>query len=355
MRSVTVQKLQRILAEQKSIELLKEEITKVLGPVVNQSVDFASMIVEANDRLQVLERTGRLSTVNFRPSLLLKFANSSNSEVRKFVASTLPSTMLERFMHDKSPAIRHIVAKRIGLSRLKEMVNKYRNDDLLIEIAQKRTQDLSWGEKIKKSEKNKKYMDLSDSWYYSQAHKAISDYDGNIEGLWDELFAVRYSESLKTYGVECDHVRLWKEIQRQLAEKDEMALKKDVVKQLTRSLNEGYDDSFDKIDFELNQILSPQISNLERIKKCNAFFRIKESKFLSRNRNLIEGIESNVTVPVSGKLPKSYQFNHAIEKALDSYESSWNRLQESKGNNLRIKWDYSSNTLNDFVFNVEIK
>lgn len=365
MRSITVQNLKKLVLEEKASEVLKEEILKVLGPVINYSPKLEKMIAEANDRLEVLERTGRISSVDFRPSTLLKFSKHKNPEVRKFIARTLPQTMLERFMYDESSEVRHVAARRLPIPKLKEMASYYKNDDELYEIKRTRliennsgmSPEPRYGEKMQGKARQHEGPELTDQWYVSHAQKAISDYNGNIEGQWQWPYVQQFH---KNSGVNFDCQRLYDEIMGQLEVKDDEALIQDKLKDAAKRVFEGAYLRTAHLEDEksiYSEVLSRRISNLTRVDLCKRIFDIKESQIpngLKRMR-LSEGLHSNVAVPVSGRIPSGEIFTHEVEKSLDAFQDSWNALREAAGDNLRITWAHDPTSLRKFLFTLEMR
>jgi hypothetical protein len=365
MRSITVQNLKKLVFEEKASEILKEEILKVLGPVINYSPKLENMIAEANDRLEVLERTGRISSVNFKPSSLLKFSKHKNPEVRKFLARTLPQAMLERFMYDESPEVRHAAARRLPISKLKEMASYYKRDDELNEIkrfrldeaARKMSADSRYGDRMQGMAKQHDGPEIGGQWYVTHASKAIKELNGTIEGQWQWPYVNQFHANA---GIDFDRQKLYDEIMAQLDAKDDEALVQDKLKDAAKRVFEG---SYLRSAFLEDEksiysdILSRRTSSLTKVNLCMQVFDIKESQIpnnLKRMR-LLEGFDANVSVPSFGRVPSGHAFTHEVERSLDAFQDSWNALREAAGDNLRISWAPDPTSLRKFLFTLETK
>ena len=357
------------LAEEKTTSLLREEVSRVLGPSVITNVKLKRLAEEANDRLDVLERTGRTGRLDFKPSVMLSFAKSSEPEVRRLAARVLPEQYISQFRFDKDPAVRHAAAKRLPLPVLKEMVSKSSSDDELHTIYQMRLHEDGIPDP-KRSETNKeKYfqnlkdvskrqidMDLSDGWYTSTALKAIRDYQRNIEGQWDEAWVNRYCSSLRSpNGVEVDPVKLWKEIQRQLKTHDDFIMQKFSLKEVATALrdSEPYVESVDPVA----ELLESNACNSEYVERAKQIFSIRESfvppgikKYLSN-----VGVMTETKIPCIGKVPHRAEISRLDERALDTFVKKWNDVQAQRGEPIRISWSPSPSAMGAITFNAELK
>jgi hypothetical protein len=349
--------LRKVVSEEKTSEILKEGIIRDLGSVINYSSKLEDVVKEANDRLEVLERTGRPHQVNIKPSILLKFANHSSSEVRTFVARSLPVTMLERYMYDRSPHVRHATAKRISMRKLNEMVSYYTFDDELLSIQKNRLEE----KKIPKDVTTFKGvgLDLSDGWYDTLALKVVMEYNGNIEGRWDEIYRDQYSNAMKaTSHVAINKDKLYNAIQKVLRRKEQEALRAEErgVRLSTESKHVTLAGQSGKSQM-LTDILSSRTSSLSRVQLCNDFFTIKETILPPSHRSsrLSESRFGNFIVPARGTLPEGHRFSYEIETALDLFEESWNRLSDMNGEPLRIKWSPDPTSRKGFLFVWETK
>ena len=103
MKTITVNELKKVLkqtlAEEKAVEVLREEVTHNLGPSVVTDVKLERLAENVNDRIDVLERTGRGDNLNFRPSTVLRFAEHKNPEVRRLAARLSSGLGADFFMN----------------------------------------------------------------------------------------------------------------------------------------------------------------------------------------------------------------------------------------------------------------
>ena len=345
--------LRKVVSEEKTSEILKEGIIRDLGSVINYSSKLEDVVKEANDRLEVLERTGRPHQVNIKPSILLKFANHPSAEVRAFIAKSLPTTMLERYMYDRSPHVRHVTAKRISMRKLNEMVSYYTSDDELSYIQKNRLEE----KKTPKSDVTTFKgvgLDVSDGWYDTLALKVVMEYNGNIEGRWDEIYSGQYFNAMKaTSHVAIDKDKLYNAIQKVLRRKEQEALRAEErgVRLSTESRQLTLVGRSSKSQM-LTDILSSRTSSLSRVQLCNDFFSIKETILPPSHRSsrLNENKFGKSIVPIRGTLPEGHGFSYEIETALDLFEESWNRLKDMNGESLRIRWSPDPTSRRGFIF-----
>jgi hypothetical protein len=353
MKKITVGDLKRVmsqtLAEERAADALREEITKAFGPPVNTDVKIEIMAEEANDRLDLFERTGRELRYGMKPSLLLKFSNHPSHEVRRLVSRLLPEGFIGRFISDKSPDVIHEIAKRLPLREVKALLKRRSGDDQLLTIYKNRLvkegADVPRaGEVLKgKVKAGLAIPELSDSWYEQMAFNALSDYGvehgGPLENSWDESFVKRYCASLKsTSGVECDPERLWNAIQDLLDEKEEEALVKNKLKSAAKKVFEskrGTDKKNPILD-----LLEVRCGNAQFVELFCEIFNVKESNLVGSlyRAQLSEGKSTEFGVPYYAHLPAGYKFSSQVEKAVDRFVHSWNGIRAQRGDLVRINW-----------------
>jgi hypothetical protein len=128
----------KVVKNERSVEALQEEVLRVLGPTILTSRGLARMAESANDRLDILEASGR-SRSQVKPSLLIKFVNSDSAEVRRLVARLLPENFIRLLAKDSDPSVREAVAKRLPLPLVKEMTRRFPQDDTLRTIHRSRS------------------------------------------------------------------------------------------------------------------------------------------------------------------------------------------------------------------------
>jgi hypothetical protein len=353
MKKITVGDLKRVmsqtLAEERALDTLREEIFKAFGPPVNTDVKIEIMAEEANDRLDLFERTGRELKYNLKPSLLLKFSGHPSQEVRRLVSRLLPEGFIGRFISDKSPEVIHEIAKRLPLREVKTLVKRRSGDDQLLTIYRDRLvkegdEPVRAGEVLKgKVKAGLAIPELSDSWYDQMAFNALSDYGvehgGPLENSWDESFVKRYCSSLKaTTGTECDPERLWGAIQKILDERDDEALVKNKLKGAAKRVLERKS-TLDRRD-SLHDLVEARCGNIQFVNLFCEFFDVRESNLVGSlyRAQLSEGKSTEFGVPYYAKLPAGYKFSPLIEKAVDRFVHSWNGIRAQRGDLVRINW-----------------
>jgi hypothetical protein len=353
MKKITVGDLKRVmiktLAEEKAADMLREEISKAFGPPVNTDVKIEIMAEEANDRLDLFERTGRNLTYSMKPSLLLKFSTHPSSEVRRLVSRLLPERFIGRFISDKSSAVIHEIAKRLPLREVKALIKRRSSDDQLLTIFRERS--LKEGNEIPRAGETLKgnvkvglaIPELSDSWYEQMAFNALSDYGvehgGPLENSWDESFVKRYCASLKsTSGIECDPVRLWNSIQDLLEEREETALVKNNLKDAAKRVFERKT-SYSRSN-PLKDLVESHCGNAQFVDLFCEIFSVRESSLSGSlyRAQLSEGKSTEFGVPYYAHLPAGYKFSPLVEKAVDRFVRSWNGIRAQRGDIVRINW-----------------
>jgi hypothetical protein len=366
MKTITVKELKKVLnqtlAEERALDVLREETTRNLGPSVITEVKLDQLAENINDRMDVLERTGRELRQGFRPATLLRFANNPNPEVRRLVVRLLPEKFARNFITDRDPYVRHAAAKRVPLSLVKEMLRRSPGDDELHVIYRSRrlgeAAEVSIGERLKGNVKVPNSPELSDFTYQLLAQKAISDYNSNIEGQWDEPFVVRYCASVKaTTGIQYEPARLWKAIQQRLTDRDDRVLERNSLKESRVSYNElGEDDAYEQVD-PVTELVESNISSHEYVTRANRLFSIRESIMPAglRKYRMTEGLSGDIMIPCTGKLPFGMGMTPKTERALDMYVNKWNDVQSRRGEPVRIGWTPNTMSIGSFSFNVELK
>lgn len=366
MKTITVKDLKKVLsqtlAEEKAIDLLREEVSRNLGPSVITEVKLDLLAENVNDRIDVLERTGRADGLGFKPSVLLKFAENKNPEVRRLVARLLPERLAEKFVLDRDPYVRHAAARKVPLGLVKEMLRRSPGDDELHVIYRERrlseSAEISAGERLKGKVKEPAAPELSDFAYNNMAKKAISDYNHNIEGMWDEPYAVRYCASVKaTSGVQYDPKKLWNAIQDYLNDRDENVLERHSLRESYELQGESDEENTVEQTDPVSELVEANISSHEYVERANKLFSIRESIMPAglRKYRMTEGLSGEMTIPCTGRLPYGMKMTPKTERALDMYVSSWNSVQSRKGEPVKIDWTPNTMSIGSFSFNVELK
>lgn len=350
--SLKLSKLRRaasqVVLEEKSLKLLSQELVKSLGPTITTSYGLKVMAESANDRLDVMERTGR-TPEPIPASVLLKFANSSLKEVRKLIARLVSERHLMHFVNDKDSSVRAAAARRLPYHIVKEMKEKFSSDDQIRSIY--REKKLLEGNKMLNDKHFDMYGDirmgdaeevehpgLTDVWYDSLARKIISNYGGNLERQWEESAVSRYCNSLRSQGVEVDQEKLLDSVYDHLSTRDKLAL----------------DESTRTIEimpiFEEN-VVDPIKNLLEGIRSPSDFVKQFEETFQVVKKTInnpvqkigiMEGV-SRVTLPAYAMIP-TRGLGPREEKVIDLYTRHWTSMQKLSGKPYTMSWiPYSTN------------
>lgn len=319
---------------QRQTDALREETTRAFGPVVIVKNVSVQQIAEAiNDRLDVLERTGR--SVEFDAAVALKYAKHPSAEVRRAVVRLLPEGYAPRFKADEDAYVRHAAAKKLSTPTVMEMFKRQPDDELRqVLIERKNDEDsLAAARRLSKGSRQPSGIELSDVYYTNIAHKAISDYSSNFEGQWDEPWVYRYCASLKaTSGVDIDEKRLWDEIQRQLNDRDDRYLERHGLKETVARLRSSARSEERPRVSAVTSLLTSDYSSMEYVKRARSVFHVHEAV----NRSIIaESVGGNV-VPVIGMVPDG-RFTREVEVALDKYVKCWSMTHRD----MRLRWGAS--------------
>jgi hypothetical protein len=193
--SLRLKELQKVannvMKRERSLEILQEELKKALGPTLPLSRDLNRLAESANERLDVMEATGK-SRGRVGTSLLLKFADSDSPQVRRLVARLLPENFLKVFTKDADPNVRSAVAHRLPRNLLNEMRRNFPHDEGLKEIFRSRYLHEAglpnavaiedefdmYGEEPLKDVFSTEVEELSDAWYENAASKVTSKDSG---------------------------------------------------------------------------------------------------------------------------------------------------------------------------------
>lgn len=244
--------LQRIVkqtvSEEKAANVLKTEISRVLGPVVITDGSLIEAVSNANDRIDVLTRTGRGDNLDFMAEVITPFMQHASPEIRKFAARVVPQQYLGKMTDDKHGAVRAAVAMRVPTQVVREMMKKFKHDDQLRTIYRQRklheagisapevvpmgTDPTEDAERMGAAAKTNDDAELSDAYYEQLACKFLADYNHNIEHAWENLAVRRYVSSIKaTSGVTIDGDKLLKKIKDLIKDKEKLAMERNALKE----------------------------------------------------------------------------------------------------------------------------
>lgn len=362
--------------DEKAFSLLKEETTRILGPIIDTTTDVTALAHAINDRLIVLSLTGRKHEA-FKPSTILKFASHASPEVRKMAVNLLPESFAPRFMNDVNRSVRLAAAKKLPVNALNKFINESTKDDafyvLLKEKKSKGLQapevvkgefdlygDKRLGDAIKQSEG----PELSDVWYEEVAFKLLQDYGRNIEYNWEELAVSNFCRHTKvTSGVEIDAEKLLKKLFELIKEREDAALSENRACDKTlfklveyfKKDDELVNESIDESD-SVEDLMHADYSGPVFIEHFETLFCIKKSDIPAalKKFSINENNMSSLKLPMKARAP--YGMVRALdEAALDMYVLYWNEHQKLLGESIMLRWTHDPIDISMVSFKVELK
>lgn len=369
------------IKEERSLNNLRDEMFRVLGPSVMMPGSHAYLATQFNERLDLLESTGRAPRQGaFKNSVLLEVANSRIPDVRKLAARLLPERYVHKYLSDSSSAVRCAAARRLPLDVLKEALHRNPADDNLRLIAkQKRLQeagiptpkpvtepfDIHGEEPLGDAVKGHQEEKFSDEWYMRMAHKLCAEYGANLEGNWEEILATRIAASYKaTSHVTVDREKLLKAIYDCLKEREDAILGEGSLSMLARRLRkEAHLDEAvmpvleENVVDPITDLVESFMSSQAYVEKAETLFGIKKSSVPAsiKKHRLGESNAKETAIPILGRLPAGQTFSPKVETALDRYVDSWNSQQKSNGEPYRLSWSPHPAAINMVGFNLELK
>lgn len=383
MRLEELQKVvKQALTEERAADAFRAEINRVLGPSVIAEGRIEQIAEAANDRIDVLERTGRATRLAFKPSVMVRWLDHNSPEVRKFATRIVPEKFLARMATDRSDVVRAAAAKRLPIGAVREMLKRFPKDDQVRVIYKERRIaeagvkqpktvdepfDMYGEDRLGDAVKQDEGSELSELWYREKAMKFMADYGTNIEDNWEEVLAHRYVSSVKaTEGVELDEKKLLKAIKEQIKEREDRALERDALKE-TLAWLKGQEESelmqesampvIEDVDDPVRDLIESNLSPSTFISTANSLFGVKESVVPPgiRKYRLGELNARSATVPVVGRLPHGGTFRAIDEQALDMYCKHWNDRQQLQGEPLKLEWSTHPDSANKVSFNVVLR
>jgi len=368
--------------EEKLTQAFKAEISRVLGPIVFVEGKLNEVATNANDRLDVLDRTGRTGSLDFKPSITAGWLDCSDPEVRKFASRVCPEKFLPKMKADRNPEVRAAVAARLSLPAVREMMKHFPQDDQLRTIyRQKKLHEDGipnakpepidfdmYGEKrLGDAVKQKPGRDLSDEDYHQLAMQFMHQYGGNIEYAWEELAVSRYCRSLKlSSNIEVDEKELLKAIKDMIKEKEDDAMKRNPLKE-TLGWLEGQEDLENLAEGAMPEVVE-QIDPVTELvhgghtgekflEYAMKLFRIQEAilPMSIRKWRMAEGSARQTRVPCIGMLPHKGGFRAVDERALDMFCEAWGRQQSLVGEPFRLEWTNHPSDMNKIGFTCILK
>jgi hypothetical protein len=364
--------VKRAMNEEKTVKILREEVSRVLGPIMDTDVKLGELAEAVNDRVAVLERTGRQSRLTFKPSVLARFARNKNVEVRKMCARLLPERFAAKMAGDPNHRVRAIVASRVPLATVRKMVNHFPGDKEVKRILTLREahdhaheaehlhmhDEKRLGDAIKQPDG----PGLSQNWYRTQADLFMQDYGQDmyettgqsIDYNWEEQVVRNFCRHSKmTSGVEIDEAKLLNALDDLIKEREECVLQKEAagsLASLAKRLHEAHDretlnespimpvlaEATDPVQELLESNLPPSVF-LERVEDMFAvrFSRVPNS--LKKYR-MGEGLTEQ-QVPMKARLPHMQGLRSIDERVLDLYIEHWNNRQAVTGEPIVLEWN----------------
>jgi len=360
--------------QEKNVEALKIEAKRVLGPILDVNVKLVDLAESINDRVDVLELTGRQRN-SFKTSTIIKFMKHKHPEVRSMAARLVPESYMNSMNSDPSSKVRMIVAKRASLNVVKEMMKKFPNDDQIRMIYSQRHRELNEGsenddflhiyDEEALGDAGKTYDinddDLSETWYENKARELYADHTrhGEIDVNWNRIVNAFCENSRATSLVEINKKKLSDAINTIIKDKDDKLI----------------GETFDRFDFQvlkehssilafpvIEELIDPvgdilnETHDLNKVDKIKDLFKITETKVsASIKRSLIgESYRTNM-VPNRGMLPHKRGIRFIDEQALDLFVESWNSRQIAKYEPFKISWNQDPANQSVIIFTLDVR
>jgi len=335
------------LQEKQHSEAFCNEIKRVFGPsvIVNDNLD--SLVEAANERLDVLEYTGR-GSVNFSRKIALGMSFHESSEVRRFVARVLPENASTMLLFDPSAEVRLAAAKKAKKEVLEEAVKKFPKDAALKDLFEEKKQEKVSA--IDAAAKHENEDMLSDDWYEKVARKLIQDYARTLDTTWKSSAVKQFCSSARaSTRLPIDPSKLMDKMSELMKKHDEA---REEYLEIKESVGFHDEDSIDVVQDLMNEDLSPQLF----IDRCNKIFSVRYSEIPASimKFKIEEGLNIR-KIPVSCTLPHGGAPRRIDEIALDSYTKCWNEKQKMSGEPFKVFWASHPDSINKITFKVELK
>lgn len=382
--------VKKTLDEERAVEELKKEIKRVLGPAVITEGRIEDVVQSANSWMDVLDRTGRSSRLDFLAQVTTSFLDHRHPSVREFAARVCPEKFLGKLTNDPEPKVRHIVASRVPLDTVREMLKRFKNDDELRLIYRRRKatalheagvaqpkaepmghDPVEGAEKMGDTARTAQGPDLSETWYRQQAWRLMHDYGRNIEYAWEELAVRRFCSSVKaTSLVEVDAAKLLKAVKSLIKEKEDLAMERNALRESPlkatlayleeqaeqETLNEGLLPELQEVDDPVRKLVESRMTPEQFIEQAKTIFRMQEGHLPMgiRKYRLGEGNAKMTLMPVVGWLPHGGNFRSIDERALDIFCEHWNKRQAAAGEPIKIQWTTHPTDISKVGFSVSL-
>jgi hypothetical protein len=322
-----------VLEEQKTNDVLRSEVKRVLGPTSLVNADTASVARAAITSLDAKALKNE-STAQFKLAALLRFAEHSEPAVRQLAAKLLPKKCIKRLLEDKDVDVRFTAAKRLSSVEVKKLMERLDDDELLdlyeskvLSEEREKSETKLTGDVVKTSQGT----ELSDHYYDTLAARFLQDYGTCLFTNW-KLVASRYVSSVKaTSLVDIDKDKLLKAIEDSVEARDEQMYDpiKETIKTLKGTL-EPLEESRDPL-FDLTE---KKMSSADYIEQFESLYDVRSKEV---NVKLLESM-SSLNVPVEATSYNGHAIAELDEQALDKYVSCWNNRQRLLGSNVNIEW-----------------
>ena len=348
--------LQRVvestIKEKKDVEDFCNEIKKAFGPTVDVSDDIVKLSEQANDRLNVLERTGRRNYVQFDSRVAKKLVSHKNSEVRKLVARILPLSESFRFLYDNSHTVRIEAAKRAPVYELKRSITKFPHDSSLRELYESRLLRESESA-LENAAMGPEEDYMSDTWYEKTAKKLVQDYNsaGLDTGWINAAVNQVVSGNRATNRFNVDPMKLYKAVIKHVAEREELAVE--------RALKESVEQRtpFEEFTDPVVELNESSLSASEYVQRANELFKVRFSEVPPAHKKyrLGESTKLFTRIPAVGYLPHNSSVRYDDEIALDRYVKHWNMQQQLSGEPFKLSWSPHPSQQNKISFSLVLK
>lgn len=373
----------KTINEEKTSSELKAEIGRVLGPVVVMEGRLSEIVAAANDRLDVLDHTGRTGRLTWEPKITTTWLDHNDPEIRKFATRVCPERHLGRMTNDRNPNVRAAAASRLSLNSIREMIKRFPKDDQLrsifrkkklVEVGLPKPEIQAMGhdpvddkKRLGAVAKTAPGSDLDEVWYREEAQKMVHEYGRGIEIGWEEVAVHRFCSSTKaTSGVEIDEAKLLKNVKQIIKEKEDMVLERNALKETLgwlqqqeeqELLAEGVIPDMNEETDPVYELVEGNLTGEQFLSAASKLFKIQEGMLPLgiRKYRLGEGNARQTVIPVIGVLPHRQGFRAVDERALDMFCEHWTKRQQLNGEPLRLEWTNHPTDMNKIGFTCVLK
>lgn len=368
----------RAINDENLARSLRSEVSRVLGPCVDTDVGLKALLTATNDRLTVLEMSGR-GTRSFDAGVMIKLSRHDDPEARRLSARVLPTATLGKFTSDKDSVVRETVARRIALPDLRRMLTRFPDDDGIRAVYRTRLNEEGlpkpevqdepfdmYGEKrLGSAAKQQDLPELSDQWYESKAAKFIQDYGTNIEYNWEETLVRSLARGMRSQAnVNIDEKKLLKAIadlvkkkEDEILDRNEVTIKETLAYLRSKEdlITEGVNEIENICEDPVLEMMSARHTPQQFIDEAKVLFSIKESVMPPTIRKHRLDVSVRETIPMVGYLPHKGSFRSIDERALDRFVKHWNDRQSMTGEPLKLEWSCHPDSENKVSFSVILK